>query len=355
MLRERLLSTLIVAYAILLILDPSFPSRSLTYVNFEAISLILSFMLVSKLMDVSGMFSRISSWILSLKGRSRLILLLLASELIAALLMNDTALFILVPLVMTLYRVTGGDPSGTLVLVTVAANVGSALTPFGNPQNIIIWSHFKVDTLSFLLTTLPFFSVSSLLLVAFSLVIPVTEAGPTKLVSIRLDSRAAMSAIFLLVFNLILAGSGLYIVGVVITLIVSLLVRREVIGGVDVPLLAMFAFLFMDFGEISYLLGSAGLIPPLHGVNVLITSALLSQVISNVPATITLLHHTGDWKALLVGVNLGGTGIIIGSMANFIALRLADLRIGKFHRISVPFFLASLAIFLLLAWAQLYP
>jgi len=350
-----LLTTLILVYVLLLILDPSFLYRSPSYVNLEAISLILSFMLVSKLMDISGVFSRVSTWILSLRDRKRIILLLITSELVAALLMNDTALFFLIPLVVTLYRITGDDPSDMLVLVTISANVGSALTPFGNPQNIIIWSHFHIHAISFLRVSFPFFLLSSILLIIFSLRLSGEGEGLARVVPIRMDLKSAISAVLLLAVNLVLASYGYYLMGVVVSLLISLMVRKEVIGGVDVPLLAIFTFLFMDFGQLSHVLGSMGVIPHLDGVALLATSALLSQVISNVSATITLLNHTTDWRSLLVGVNLGGTGFIVGSMANFITLRIADLKLWKFHRIAVPFFLASAAVFICLAWTGIYP
>ncbi|MDK2384044.1 MAG: SLC13 family permease [Candidatus Korarchaeota archaeon] len=353
--REKLLSTLVLFYILLLAMDPTFLYRSPSYVNLEALSLILSFMLVSKLMDMSGVFSKVSTWILSMRGRKRILLLLITSELVAALLMNDTALFFLIPLVITLYRMTGGDPSDMLVLITIGANVGSALTPFGNPQNIIIWSHFHMQAISFLTVALPFYLLSSTLLIIFSLKLPIVSEGPAKLVSIRLDLRSAVSALLLLAINLVLASYGYYLIGTITTLLISLLVRKEVIRGIDIPLLVMFTFLFMDFGQLSHILGSMGIIPNLKGVTVLATSALLSQIISNVPATITLLNHTTDWRSLLVGVNLGGTGLIIGSMANFITLRMADLKLERFHKISVPYFLASAVMFILLALAGLYP
>ncbi len=336
-------------------MDPGFLFRSARYVNLEAISLILSFMLVSKLMDVSGLFSKVSAWILSVEGRKRVFLILLASELVAAVLMNDTALFLLVPLVVTLHRMTGRDPSDMLVLVTIGANVGSALTPFGNPQNIIIWSHFHLPLGSILRVTIPFFALSTVLLILFSSILPDAGEKPTRIVSIRLDPIPAVSAALLLAVNLVLASYGHYLVGVAVTVLSSLLVRREAIRGIDVPLLAIFVLLFMDFGQLSHILGSMGVVPPLEGVTALASSALLSQVISNVPATITLLNHTADWRSLLVGVNLGGTGLVVGSMANFITLRMADLKLDRFHRISVPYFLASMALFLLLAWIRIYP
>ena len=355
LLREKLLSALILIYVILLSLDPSFLYRSIRYVNSETISLILSFMLVSKLMDLSGIFSKISSCILSMRGRKRFILLLITSELVAASLMNDTALFFLIPLVVTLHKMTGDDPSDMLVLVTISANVGSALTPFGNPQNIIIWSHFHVHLISFLRTTLPFFLISSFLLILFSLKLSNSEGRPVRIVPIRLDLRSVASAVLLLALNLILASYGYYLVGVVFTFITSLLIRREVVQGIDVPLLAIFVLLFMDFGQLSHILGLVWNIPPLEGVTALVSSALLSQVISNVPATITLLNHTTDWRSLLIGVNLGGTGLVVGSMANFITLRMADMELRSFHKISLPYFLVSMMIFLCLSWAQIYP
>lgn len=84
-------------------------------------------------------------------------------------------------------------------------------------------------------------------------------------------------------------------------------------------------------------------------------SALLSQAISNVPATITLLGHVSSWLPLALGVNIVSVGLVTGSMANLITLRLAGLDINKFYRYFIPFFAALLALFLLLFRLGIYP
>ncbi len=342
-------------FLVLSLLDIGFPLRSLRYINFEAISLIISFMLVSKLLNISGAFSKLSSWILLRGGRSALILILLASELSAAILMNDTSLFFMIPLVIALSRISEGKLQDLAVLVTIAANIGSALTPFGNPQNIIIWSHYLITLHDFVLEMLPFFLISTGILLLFAILMRRLGLKRVRIPTIRLDFRLAISAVILLSLDLILAQVGLYLVGLALTLAASAVLRREVLLKIDIPLIVIFCLLFTDFGEVSYLMKLWNILPPLAGVKLLLASSLLSQLISNVPATITLLNHALDWKTLAVGVNLGGTGFITGSMANIITLRLAKVDMRKFHEISVPYFAISLTCFLLLSYLAIYP
>jgi len=327
-----------------------------SYINFEAISLIVSFMMVSKLLDVSGAFSRLSIWIISKEDEWKILtLLLLISELSAALLMNDTALFFMVPLVITLSRISGRRLQDLAILVTIAVNVGSALTPFGNPQNIIIWSHYHVMIAEFVIEMTPFFLLSTGLLLLFATFTTPMNLRKVKIPMIKLNLRLTILALILLFLNVVSAQVGLYWIGLAITVVASAVLKKELLFKIDIPLLAIFCFLFMDFGQISHLMEIWRVIPSLTGFNALIVSALLSQLISNVPATITLLNHIPDWRALAIGVNLGGTGLITGSMANVITLRLAGIDLKKFHEISIPYFIGSLACFLSLSYLLIYP
>lgn len=151
-----------------------------------------------------------------------------------------------------------------------------------------------------------------------------------------LDRR--LFAVSLVLFALLLAAlRTAYVPFVVVACFVAMLaVRREIVFKVDYVLILMFIFMFMDFREISLLL--AGHVSLSSGIEVLVFSALLSQAISNVPATITLLGHVSSWRPLALGVNIGGVGLVTGSMANLITLRLTGLDINKFHRYSIPFF-----------------
>ncbi len=337
-------------------LDTGFLLRSPSYINLEAIFLIISFMIISKLLGVSGAFSRLSSWILSRKDEKKiLILIIIVAELEAALLMNDTSLFFMIPLIITLSKISGSELQDLAVLVTIAANIGSALTPFGNPQNIIIWSHYHVMITDFMLGMIPFFLISTSILLIFTTSIGQLNLRRSRMPAIRLDLRLTLSALIMLFLNLALAQIGLYWVGIVTILAVSAILRREVLFKIDLPLIAIFCLLFMDFGELSHLIEMWGIIPPLTGISALLISSLISQLMSNVPATITLLNHIPDWRTLAVGVNLGGVGFITGSMANIITLRLAKVDLKRFHEISIPYFITLLTIFLLLSHLSIYP
>jgi len=104
--------------------------------------------------------------------------------------------------------------------------------------------------------------------------------------------------------------------------------------------------MFIDFNEISYLLTKHKILITNSFIlrNSMVFSALLSQIISNVPATIILINIVPSWKPIVLGVNIGGLGLISGSMANIITLRLTNININKFHKYSIPLFITILLV-----------
>jgi len=128
---------------------------------------------------------------------------------------------------------------------------------------------------------------------------------------IALDYKLMLTSILLLIVNVMLAQYGAEVLGVVLTVLAALLMRRKLLLKLDYPLILIFCLIFMDFSEISYLINYYGILPTMRaGGTVILISSLLSQVMSNVPTTITLLAHTSNWKALAVEVNLGGSGLV---------------------------------------------
>ncbi|MCD6245099.1 MAG: hypothetical protein J7J65_07720 [Candidatus Korarchaeota archaeon] len=124
---------------------------------------------------------------------------------------------------------------------------------------------------------------------------------------IALDYKLMLTSILLLIVNVMLAQYGAEVLGVALTVLVALLMRRKLLLKLDYPLILIFCLIFMDFSEISYLINYYGILPTMRaGCTAILISSLLSQVMSNVPTTITLLAHTSNWKALAVGVNLDG-------------------------------------------------
>jgi len=112
--------------------------------------------------------------------------------------------------------------------------------------------------------------------------------------------------------------------------------------------------MFIDFSEIPHLLNIQSLISMLTPIQVYGLSLVLSQGISNVPATIALIRHTVYWRALFVGVNIGGVGFLPGSMANIIALRLSRMKTRDYHRYALPFFTVLAVLGLLLVYTGIY-
>ncbi|KUH34523.1 carboxylate transporter [Thermococcus celericrescens] len=350
--REWFLSALVILYLALLLRDGSLLRRTPGLVDWGSLYLIGSLILVSRGLELSGIFTRLSCRLLSLSGGSerRLAFILLPTIAISStVIMNDTAMLIFIPLILTLSRISGKDLSGLVILSSMAANVGSALTPIGNPQNVIIWNHYGIPFHSFVLRMLPFVFTWLLLLLLFAYFIFKGEIKQRELPPVSVHKSLLWASIILLAVDLILAQEGKALWTFPITLGVLLLIGRKVPLAVDWTLLLTFAFIFADFGEIALILSSSGVFFPHPGLGLFLTSAFLSQLVSNVPATVLLLGGS-EWLPLAAGVNVGGTGLIIGSLANLIAVRIARVGIKEFHRYSVPYFLLVTLLSLLILW-----
>ncbi len=351
-----------VLYLALLLLDPSLLFNTPRYVDVDSLALIISFLLISRGLELSGVFNRVANWMVE-KGRGSprkfVLFALVFTAFSATLLMNDASLFIYLPIVKMASTMLGIDFAAPVVLITLAANIGSALTPIGNPQNIIIWRHFHLGFLDFVEAMAPFALPSLLILLAYSQLVikssnqrAILRPAPR----VKIDGKLALASILLLPVAVLLAEIQQPLLAVVSTVLVFATVSRHIIRNMDYPLIAIFALMFIDFQELSKLSEAAHFIPPLQtAFHVLVASIALSQVFSNVPATLTLLRHVSSWKPLAVGVNLGGVGLIVGSMANIIAVRLTNLRLRDYHVIVLPYFAALVLFYITLSLNGLYP
>lgn len=339
-------------YLVLALADRSFVPRTPSLVDWGSLSLITALILTSKGLELSGVFSRLAPKIVERANGSerRLIFYMLpVIALSSAVIMNDTAMLVFIPLVVATADLAGINVARAVTLSAIAANVGSALTPIGNPQNVIIWRHYGIPFWEFTLRMLPFVLLWMLLLFLFAFSIRERRIEIKTLPAVALNTRLLVASSSLLVMNVALAESGLHWLALPLTALVLGLVGREALWGFDWALVLTFALIFADFNELAHLLGALNLRPPSAGVGLLLVSTLLSQVISNVPATVLLTSGSRpDWLPLAVGVNAGGTGLIIGSIANLIAVRIARISLKDFHRYSIPYFLAALAVSMVL-------
>ncbi len=353
--REKFLTLLLLIYFALIPISKGRVINLKKYVDWSSIFMIVSLLFVSRGLELSGAFARISEKFIDISKGSGLrltILVILTSALSAMVLMNDASLFVYVPIILTISKISEINVPLFLTLVSISANIGSALTPIGNPQNIIIWQHYGVSFLDFIKGLAPFFIISFVLLLLYSLLL--VGKGKASLKVLRpprlfMDKKLFITSLSLLILDVFLGEKRLSYLSLAITFATLTLVRREVVLEADYALIAIFILMFADFRGLSRVMASYGLVPNLSTkLSILYWGSLLSQVMSNVPATIFLLDYTKSWKALAIATNLGGVGLITGSLANIITLRLGKIKIREFHKYSLPYFITLLLLFTLI-------
>lgn len=252
---------------------------------------------------------------------------------------NDVALITFVPFVIAVY-LADGRPKAILpvvVLQTVAANIGSALTPVGNPQNLYIYNRYGFSVGTFFSTMLPFAIVGAVLLAALLVILlrdgavsadPSVVSGlPNGGEGIAPGSYGAISAwavvrycaLFILSLCAVFSIIPWYIALVVVVL--AMLPDRELYLKIDWSLLLTFVGFFVFIGNLSAMDSLASWFGRLLEGRVFETSLLASQIISNVPATLLLSRFTDDGIQLLLGVNAGGCGTLIASLASVISYK----------------------------------
>ena len=260
-----------------------------------------------------GIFEKATSLLLKKAGNIRRlgIIFTLICYFSSMLVTNDVALITFVPLTLMVYEKIRDEKSRilTIVLETAAANLGSMVTPFGNPQNLFIYDKYKLTLGDFFTTMLPTAAVSLAALLILCLFLPKTEckaesAAVNEISKFRMFVYIGLFAVCLMsVFRVVPDWACL-----IIAVAVALICDSRLLLKVDYGLLATFVCFFVFVSEI------------LQNREVIVSVAL-SQVISNVPAAVMLSGFTENGKALLLGVNTGGLGTIIASLASLISFQ----------------------------------
>ena len=349
--REPLLVLLFLLFAILSVFDPSLPVRSPKLVDQESVIAIVTFLLVSRGLELSGVFDRAAGRIVRSSGGSEfklLSMMAITTALSSGVIMNDTAIFIFVPLLLVISKKVEIDLPKSVIVISIAANTGSALSPVGNPQNIIIWRVYEVPVWRFVSSMFPYVVLWFILLLLFIWVKSGRKLEAQSLPRIKINPYLAATSALLLAIDVLLIERGLAPLALVLTLILMAIVGRGAIFALDAALVAIFVLIFIDFRELSLLLSHVEL--KCTGFEAILLSVGLTQIMSNVPATVLLASKNLPWLPLAVGVNLGGNGLVIGSLANFIAIRISGIGLKDFHRYSIPYFLLAFAITLLASY-----
>ena len=237
---------------------------------------------------------------------------------------NDMALLTFLPLGFLVLDTTGKRKymAFTYIMQNIAANLGGMLTPFGNPQNLYIYSFYEIPALEFMSIMAPPFVVAVLLITVCCLIFVKNEPLAMADEPVRLPAGRTVLYLALFTLSIAIVFRGIsYWIGLVVIPAVLLIADRKALKMVDYPLLLTFVFFFVFAGNMARIEPVKQAFSWLLEKNTLIFSVLSCQVISNVPSAILLSQFTGNYRQLLLGVNIGGVGTLISSLASLITFR----------------------------------
>ncbi len=305
------------------------------YIDFRTLSILFCLMAVMVGMQESGVFRFTAEKLLvKVKNTTQLVLILVMLCFVFSMFItNDVALITFVPFTFIVLRMLGEEAEKHLmipvvVFQTIAANLGSMLTPMGNPQNLYLYGKSEMGLGSFLVLMLPYTFLSMVLLLLCGIWLG-KKSGDGKVkvdlaekTSLRGREKELFRYGILFVVSLLTVAHVLdYIICLVIVLAAFLIWDRPLFKKVDYALLLTFIGFFVFIGNMGRVPFFNELLQKLVAGNEVVTAVLSSQVISNVPAALLLSGFTNNVEGLIVGTNLGGLGTLIASMASLISYK----------------------------------
>ncbi len=305
------------------------------YIDFHTLAILFCLMCVMAGLQKMGLFELIAQKLLSkVKKASHLEeILVLLCFFFSMLITNDVALITFVPFTFTVLKLLGEKQQRKMaipivVLQTIAANLGSMLTPIGNPQNLYLYGKSGISVGAFMQLMLPYTLAALIMLLVCCLMMgrkeknTVLEITFTKPVTLEGGTKFLVAYLLLFVLCLLTVAHVLSVwITLAVVLAVQLILDREVLKRVDYSLLLTFVGFFVFIGNMGRIPAFSEFLQNVVEGNEVITSVVASQVISNVPAALLLSGFTENYTALIIGVNLGGLGTLIASMASLISYK----------------------------------
>ncbi len=237
---------------------------------------------------------------------------------------NDMALLTFLPLGYFALTATGKEKymAFTFIMQNIAANLGGMLTPFGNPQNLYLYTKFNIPNAEFLsIMAAPFvLSVIIITICCILFVKPEPLALPNEKIVLEPKRTVLYLALFALSIAIVFRGIP-YVIGLIVVPAVLLFADRKALKMVDYGLLLTFVFFFIFSGNMARIELVRNVFSTLLEKSTLLFSVLSCQLISNVPSAILLSQFTDNYRELLIGVNIGGVGMLISSLASLITLQ----------------------------------
>ena len=351
------------------------PSKNyISYIDFRVLALLFCLMAVVRGFSSIGVFTRLGTMLLTHVHSLRMLsaLFIFLCFFFSMLITNDVALITFVPFTILVLSMAEQKKFliPVIVLETIAANLGSMLTPLGNPQNLYLYTISGLSIGAFVRIMLPYSFVSAILLLIFILFLPkdtvstataANTANSTNTVTASNTSNVICEAVkarknsrilfaFYLILFLLCLLTVLHILPyqILFFLVLTgfLLLDYRVLKDVDYFLLLTFLCFFIFIGNMKQISLVHELISKLLVHHEVLMGIGASQIISNVPAAILLSGFTDDYSALLIGVNLGGLGTLIASLASLISFKFYTNSNGSDTRRFLGIFTLYNAIFL---------
>ena len=303
------------------------------YIDFRTLGILFSLMALMAGFQSMGVFEEISRKLLNKVQNIRqlVVMLTLLCIFFSMIITNDVALITFVPFTFVLFDMLGQTEEKkwlipVVILQTIAANLGSMLTPIGNPQNLYLYGKSGMTFEKFIILMLPYTVLSLVMLLISSFVI---GSFGNKKITVSLTTKSkekntrkvimyvALFCICILAVLRVLSVS----IAFAVTLCAIVIFDRKVLKKVDYSLLLTFVGFFIFIGNMGRLPMFSFLLQKYISGNEVITAVLTSQVVSNVPAALLLSNFTDNLPALIVGTNIGGLGTLIASMASLISYK----------------------------------
>ena len=326
------------------------PDRTyISYIDFRTLGLLFCLMTIVAGLKEIGVFDFLAEKMLSKANGTKAIvtLLVLLCFFFSMIITNDVALITFVPLALIMLHKLPEELTKywllkVVAMQTVAANLGSMLTPIGNPQNLYLYAQADMSAFALVRLMLPYSVVSLILLLIWIQIAASkslqTSSGNNASLSFssisenhreNVQKTAAKRETEYLVVYLLLFAACLLTVAHILDFRISLLLvvlyvivrDRTLLGKVDYSLLATFTALFIFIGNLGRIPQFSHFLSSIMTGRETITAILASQVMSNVPAAILLSGFTRNYTALIIGTNIGGLGTLIASMASLISFK----------------------------------
>lgn len=319
--------------AILSTLFTPLDAEYINYIDFRSLGILWGLMVIMQGLRKNGLFEKIGLILLTKTQKvwQLCAVLIFLCFFGGMLITNDVALITFVPFAVMMLAQAKQEQLmiPTIVLQTIAANLGSMLTPIGNPQNLYLYGLSGMSPGEFVLWMLPYTVISGILLVLSLLILP----GKMERVSANVEAKAEASdrgtkcriALYLVLFAVaLLAVARVLDYRWLLALVFAtvLVMEHKVLVQVDYALLFTFVGFFIFTGNMGRIPVVEQTLAALVAGREIGVGVAVSQCISNVPAALLLSGFTGNYKALLLGVNIGGLGTLIASMASLISYKI---------------------------------